>query len=67
MADVTNTLKAELGIKSNKSEHHHQHEKTIVPSTEAANDVTHVLQSQLGQGKRVDRDIQQEKNKIEGN
>jgi hypothetical protein len=31
MANVTDMLKAELGVKSDKAEHHH--DKIIVPST----------------------------------
>jgi hypothetical protein len=62
MADVTGMLKAELGVKSDKSQdhYHHHHDKVIVPNMEAKTDVTHELQSQLGQGKEVDREIQQE-------
>jgi len=66
MADVTNMLKAELGVKSDKSEdHHHHHDKIIVPSSETTENVTHELQSQLGQGKEIDRKIQQKKNEME--
>jgi hypothetical protein len=62
MSDLTNILKAELGVKQNKSEHHHHHhDKIIVSQTETTNDVTHELQSQLGQSKKVDQEIQQEK------
>ncbi len=66
MADVTNMLKAGLGVKSDKSEHHHHHhDKIIVPSSETTENVTHELQSQLGQGKEIDREIQQKKNETE--
>ncbi|UJR32287.1 hypothetical protein I4U23_019752 [Adineta vaga] len=62
MADLTNALKAELGVKSDEHpKHHHHHDKIIVPSQEAKEDVTHTLQSQLGHGKEVDVEIQQEK------
>ncbi len=69
MADVTDMLKAELGVKSNEPHHHHHHhhhDKIIVPNIERTENVTHELQSQLGQGKEIDREIQQEKNQTEG-
>jgi hypothetical protein len=63
MADVTDMLKAELGIKSDKPEQHHHHQdKIIIPCNETGENVTYELQSQLGQGKEVDREIQQEQN-----
>lgn len=66
MTDTINMLKAELGIKSNKHEHHHHHHgKIIIPNKEATENVTHELQSQLGQGKEVDREVQQEKHQGE--
>jgi hypothetical protein len=65
MADVNDMLKTELGVKPNKPEPHHHHDKIIVPSAEATKDVTHQLQSQFGQGKEVDREIQQEKKEAE--
>jgi hypothetical protein len=61
MADTTDMLQAELGVKPHKPKHHHHHETIIVPSTETIDNVTYELQSQLGQGKQVDREIQQEK------
>jgi hypothetical protein len=62
MADTTDMLKAELGVKLPEvKHHHHHHEKIIVPSSETNDNVTHELQSQLGQGKEVDREIQHEK------
>jgi len=46
MADVTDMLKAELGIKPDKPEQHHHHQdKTIVPSNETRENVTYELQS----------------------
>ena len=69
MTDLTNILKTELGVKSDKTHHHHHphhhHEKIIVPNTETTTEVTHELQSQLGQGKKVDENIQEEKNHSE--
>jgi len=63
MADTTDMLQAELGVKSHetKHHHHHHHDTIIVPSNEITDNVTHELQSQLGQGKKIDREIQQKK------
>ncbi len=62
MTDLTDMLKTELDVKSDKLEHHH--DTTIVPRNEIIDNVTHELQSQLGQGKEIDRKIhvQHEKN-----
>ena len=68
MSDATNMLKAELGLKTEEHspQHHHHHDKVVVPSQESNQDVTHVLQSQLGHGKEVDQEVQQEKEQPEG-
>lgn len=67
MADVTNMLKAELGIKSHHQHHHHHHDKIIVPSMAGKHEVSYELQSQLHQGKIVDEEIRQaKKNEAEG-
>ena len=66
----TNILKAELGVKPNKSEHHHQHhhDKIIVPQTASnKSTVTQELQSQLGQGKKVDQKYKTRKLEPEAN
>ncbi|CAF1069943.1 unnamed protein product [Adineta ricciae] len=62
MADLTNVLKTELGVKDEgHAKHHHHHDKVIVPSKAVDVDVTHALQSQLGHGKEVDEEVQHEK------
>lgn len=62
MSDTTNMLKAELGIQSDQHGHHqHHHDKILVPTNETTEDVTHELQSQLGQSTEADREICEEK------
>ena len=64
MADVTKVLKAEIGVKADKSDllhhqQHHLHEKIIAPTTLVhKEDLTKQLQSQLHQGKEVEKTIE---------
>ncbi|CAF2572330.1 unnamed protein product [Rotaria sp. Silwood2] len=73
--DPTDLLKAELGMISDKYEHHphhpqqhhHHHDKVITPSFEPAKVVTHKLQPKVSQDKEeAGRNEQQEQHKDEG-